>query len=133
MKKYILIALLTSLALNASEVHDIKIKKIREERPSVSLKKLETTKEPFAIIQRKENKKVIVVPDEAVAESTFTIDGIMNKTAYINGKWYKIGDIIDGYTIGYIGNKGVVLRRENDIKKVFVHKQIKNKIDFNIK
>jgi len=111
----------------------MKIKKIREERPSVSLKKLETTKEPFAIIKKKENKKVIVVPDEVIAESTFMLDGIMNKTAYINGDWYKIGDVIDGYTIGYIGKKGVVLRKDNDIKKVFVHKQIKNKIDFNIK
>ena len=122
--------LLASVALSASDVHDMKIKKIKEEREGVSKEKLETTKEPFAIIKQQEEIKVMVIPD-IVKESkaTFTVNALMEEKAFINGNWHVEGDVIQGYTLGYVGTKGVVLRKDNEVKKVFLQKRSKSTLN----
>jgi hypothetical protein len=52
----------------------------------------------------------------------------MSGKAYINNSWKKVGDTILGYTVKYIGKRGVVLRNGNTVKKLFLGKSKKNLI-----
>jgi len=134
MKKIILISLFSCLVLNAGNVYDMKIDKIKKEREGINKEVLKNTKEPFAVVKITEKKKEMIVPDIVVEEEkTFSLNAIMNKRAYINGNWQKEGDVIEGYTLKYVGNKGVVLRKDNEIKKVFLQGRAKKKLNIIIK
>ncbi len=43
-------------------------------------------------------------------------------------QWSNTGDIIMGYTLKYIGKRGVVLRNGNHVKKLFLHENRDNLI-----
>jgi len=130
MKKIILISLFSCLALNASNVHDIKIEKIKKEREGITKTTLLETKEPFALVKITEEKKVMVVPDTIIEdEKVFVLNAIINKKAYLNGAWHKEGDSIEGFTLKHVGVKGIVLRQGNEIKKVFLHGRAANKLN----
>ena len=50
----------------------------------------------------------------------------MSGKAYINDAWKAIDDTVMGYTLKYVGKRGVVLRNGNHIKKLFLHKERDN-------
>ena len=52
----------------------------------------------------------------------------MNGKAYINESWKSIDETVMGYTLKFVGKKGVVLRSGNNIKKLFLHKKRDNLI-----
>ena len=51
-----------------------------------------------------------------------SVSAIFNDKAFINGKFYKIGDIIHGYRIIKISKKAVWMRKNSIIKRVFLVK-----------
>ncbi len=110
--------------LSVNQIRDM-VTKIHEKREGISLSTLETTKEPFVRLQEENNVTVFVVPEKA-EETKLTLHAILNGKAYINNQWKSVEDTIGGFTLKYIGKKGVVLRNNNQIKKLFLHKE-KNK------
>jgi len=128
MKNILLLSfLLTSLNyadLSVDQIRDMVIK-IHEKREGISLSTLETTKEPFVRLQEENNMTVFVIPEKA-EETKLTLHAILNGKAYINNTWKSIDDTIGGFTLKYIGKKGVVLRNNNQIKKLFLHKERNN-------
>ncbi|HHD80136.1 MAG TPA: hypothetical protein ENK99_00790 [Campylobacterales bacterium] len=128
MKHILLLScLLSSLMyadLSVNQIRDM-VTKIHEKREGISLSTLETTKEPFVRLQEENNVTVFVVPEKA-EETKLTLHAILNGKAYINNQWKSVEDTIGGFTLKYIGKKGVVLRNNNQIKKLFLHKE-KNK------
>jgi hypothetical protein len=128
MKNILLLSfLLTSLNyadLSVDQIRDMVIK-IHEKREGISLSTLETTKEPFVRLQEENNMTVFVIPEKA-EETKLTLHAILNGKAYINNTWKGIDDTIGGFTLKYIGKKGVVLRNNNQIKKLFLHKERNN-------
>lgn len=54
------------------------------------------------------NQKIVQSSNRALA-----IDAIINKSVLINGKWYKIDDVVQGYTIKSIFRTSIVLSKNN--------------------
>ena len=124
MKKIIFIllgvAVCTYADLSVKQIEKMVVK-IHEKREGLKLEALETTKEPFVALTNENNTASFVVPG-AVEEVKLSLHGIMNGKAYINEGWMNVGDNVMGYTLKYVGKKGVVLRNANKIKKLFLHK-----------
>jgi len=130
MKKLYLITIFCITAVNADlSVKQIEqmIEKIHLKREGVSLDTLEKTSEPFIHIKEEDNVTVVEIPQQE-EEVKLALHAIMTGKAYINDSWKKVGDTILGYTVEYIGKKGVVLRNGNTIKKLFLGKAKNNLI-----
>jgi hypothetical protein len=56
-------------------------------------------------------------------EAKLVLHAIVNGKAYINDSWSVIDDKIMGYTLMFIGKRGVVLRNANHIKKLYLRKE----------
>ena len=127
MKKLFLFLLTMTIIVNADlSVKQIEemVHKIHKERAGVKLETLEDTKEPFVRLQEENNVSTFIVPTvQTVEEAKLVLHAIVNGEAFINESWMKVNDNILGYQLKYIGNKGVVLRNENHIKKLFLRKQ----------
>jgi len=124
MKNTLLVILLFGTSLYADlSVNQIEqmVLKIHEKRPGANLEVLETTKEPFVRLATENNVTTFVVPVK-IDEVKISLHAIMSDKAYINGGWVAIDDNIMGYTLKHIGKRGVVLRNDNHIKKLFLHK-----------
>jgi len=125
MKNIILIVSLLVVSLNASlTVQQIEnmVVKIHKKRVGVSLKILERTKNPFTLVEGDMNTTE-AIDTETQENIKITLHAIMGDKAYVNDGWKKVDDNVMGYTLKYIGKKGVVLRHNNNIKKIFLHKE----------
>jgi len=128
MKKILLIVLSLTFSLYADlSVEQIQqmVSKIHEKREGIKLETLETTKEPFVRLQEENNSTTFVIPVKA-EEAKLSLHAIVNGKAYINDTWKSIDDTIMGYTLKYVGKRGVVLRNSNHIKKLFLHEKRDN-------
>ena len=128
MKKILIIVSLLTVSLYADlSVDQIEkmISKIHLKREGVKLETLDATKEPFIQVQEENNVTTFVTP---VATETvkLSLHAIMNGKAYINDSWKSVDDDIMGYTLKYVGKRGVVLRNGNNVKKLFLHKKRDN-------
>ena len=121
MKKIFLLLLPLTMLLNADlsvkQIQDM-ILQIHEKREGVDLKTLESTKDPFVRLVEENNVTTVAVHDKN--EAKLVLHAIVNGKAYINDSWMSLDDTIMGYTLKYIGERGVVLRNENHIKKLFL-------------
>ena len=129
MKKIILILLSLSIMafadLSVKQIQKM-VNKIHEKREGVKLEALEDTKEPFVRLQEENNVTTFVIPTKIDTKVKLALHAIVNDKAYINDSWSSIDDNISGYTLKFIGNRGVVLRNNNHIKKLFLHKERNN-------
>jgi len=130
MKKLLLpiiaISSFTYADLSVEQIREM-VEKIHEKREGVKLETLETTSEPFVRLQEENNVTTFVIPvQEKQLEIELSLHAILNGKAYINENWKRIDETIGGYTLKYIGKKGVVLRNKNQIKKLFLHKKREN-------
>ena len=128
MKKILLFVFLVSsfvyADLSVEQIRDM-VTKIHEKREGIDLKTLENTKEPFVRLEEENNITTFVIPVKA-EETKLSLHAILNGKAYINEVWKGVDDMVGGYTLKYVGKKGVVLRNENQIKKLFLHKEREN-------
>ncbi len=123
MKKIFLLLLPLTVLLNADlSVEQIQkmIMKIHEKREGVKLVTLENTKDPFIRLVE-ENNVTTFSNIESKKEAKLVLHAIVNGKAYINDSWSSVDDTIMGYTLKYIGTRGVVLRNGNHVKKLFLH------------
>ena len=67
--------------------------------------------DPFFPNNKKEDKKIKKNHIKQTAVENYKLKAILNQKAFINKKWYKIGDIIDSYKIDKIGSEKVLLVR----------------------
>ncbi len=130
MKKLFIIIPFVCTAIYA----DLSVKQIEQMIESIHLKRegvgldvLEKTKEPFIVVKEENNETIVEVPKDEPAVK-LTLHAIMSKKAYINDGWKKEGDVVLGFTVKYIGKRGVVLRNGNTIKKLFLGKPKNNLI-----
>ncbi len=128
MKNTIFIVLVFTASLYADlSVDQIEqmISKIHEKRPGANLETLEETKQPFVRVSKENNVTAFAAPVKS-EEVKISLHAIMSGKAYINDAWKAIDDTVMGYTLKYVGKRGVVLRNGNHIKKLFLHKERDN-------
>ncbi len=112
------------------------VKQIHLKRAGVSLDVLNQTVEPFVKVKKEEKTEKTIVEIPKVKEDdedvSITLHAIMGDKAYLNDGWKKVGDKVMGYTLKYIGKRGVVLQNGNRIRTLFFgHKDKKNLFTFN--
>ncbi len=120
-------SLLWSVSLSSTEITEM-ISKIKKERTGISIEKLESTVNPFIIIDVKKEeenltKEEIAVVKEVIVEPTYSLDAILNHAVFINKKWYKKGSKIDQYKITYIGKRTVILKSSEKEKILSLKKK----------
>ena len=120
---FILLTSLMQADLSVKKIQDM-VSKIHKQRKGIKLETLESTKEPFVPLQEESNITLSVVPMKE--EKKMLLHAILNGKAYINDGWKSLDSIVGGYTLKYIGEKGVVLRSGNQIKKLFLYKKREN-------
>ncbi len=125
----ILVCVLTMFSyadLSVKQIQEM-VNKIHEKREGVKLETLDNTKEPFVRLEENNSTSTFVIPTKkTVEEAKLILHAIVNSKAFINDSWISAGDKILGYELKYIGKRGVVLRNENHIKKLFLRKKRDN-------
>ena len=114
-------SLLAQADLSISQIEKM-IAQIHKKREGVKLETLEQTKEPFVRVESGKESEVVFTILEKKEDSKLTLHAIVNGKAYINDQWVEIEEQIMGYTLKYIGKRGVVLRNGNNIKKLLISK-----------
>ena len=125
MKKIFLLLLLMTVFSSADiSLKDIEhmVTKIHQKREGVKLETLDTTLEPFVRVAEN-NTTVILDPVTKKKKEKLVLHAIVNGKAYINDSWSVTDDKIMGYTLMFIGKRGVVLRNGNHIKKLYLRKE----------
>ncbi|HIP18338.1 MAG TPA: hypothetical protein EYG78_03275 [Sulfurovum sp.] len=128
MKNTILIVSLLTASLHANlSVEQIEnmVLKIHEKRVGFDLETLESTKNPFVVLKEDENVATFVIPEKN-EDVKISLHALMSGKAYINDGWKDINETVMGYTLKYVGKRGVVLRNGNHIKKLFLHEERDN-------
>jgi hypothetical protein len=108
--------------LSVKQIEDM-VSKIHKKREGVKLETLDNTLEPFVRVS--ENNTTIMLDPVVMKkkEAKLVLHSIVNGKAYINDSWSVIDDKIMGYTLMFIGKRGVVLRNGNHIKKLYLRKE----------
>ena len=122
MKKILLLLLPFTVFLNADlSVEQIQqmVMSIHEKREGVELETLDTTVSPFVRLEAESSGTTFSTPVKE--EEKLALHAIVNGKAFINDRWSNVGDTIMGYTLKFVGKRGVVLRDGNHIKKLFLH------------
>ena len=133
---YIIIFLFLTLNLSSNELAwvDEQINAIKPPRKGVSNFAISRLRDPFLFLKKKTEKNDVqkatkngksAIPDstatslsstsevqDTFSRTAFRLSAIMNHSALINGKWYKLNEKINGYTLSRISISYVVLSKK---------------------
>ena len=126
--------LLISGSLSSTEILNM-VSKIKEERVGISLGKLEGTANPF-LVRKKKKKEVkkdenLTLYTAPSVEIVYRLEAILNHAAFINKKWYRSGDTLDNYKVGYVSRHAVTLKSESGNRVLKLEKRKKKFIKLN--
>jgi hypothetical protein len=122
MKKILIVsfvALVSGLSSNELAWVDKQIDSIKPPREGISSTSISSLGDPFIFLKKpvetatKGNpiaSNSFVFKSEVKTAPALRLAAIMNDTALINGRWYKVGDTIHGYKLLAINTKSVNLR-----------------------
>ena len=96
------------------------VEKIKAKRAGAQIEKDPHFTSPFVMIQQDDNRSVIEDPKSNAV--VFTLGGIINNKAFLNEKWLKIGDRVEGYELTEIKDNSVTLVQEEHTIQVFLKK-----------
>ena len=132
---FILLFFLLSISLTANELQwvDEQIQAIKPPRNAISKAKIDAVKDPFIFLKKTSKKKGSKLAGKkkgtytmkknsgskilAKKAPSLSLDAIINKSALINGKWYKINSKIGKYTLSSVNTTSVVLSyRKKEIR-----------------
>jgi len=138
-KLYIILALLfTTQLMAANELSwvDQQIEAIKPPRVGLDLKKLTKVHDPFIYLRKKSKKKsgasrgkkryTASKTKKIVKRKPFriTLNAILNKSAMINGKWYRVGATVYGYKLAEVNHNQILLTKNN--KKILLSTKSKS-------
>ena len=150
---FILMLILFTSTLSSNELAwvDEQVKAIKPPRSGMTSRGLSIIKNPFIFLAKnrgadsgkkgarksspsKKSKSATSSGIKNIIEKrrSLILTVIMNTSAMINGKWYKIGDKLNGYTISKIDSSSVLLTKKS--KKLLLSTNSKNlNLNFNNK
>ncbi len=151
MKRYSLIVLALTLTLNANELAwvDTQVEAIKPPRKGMSSANIASIKNPFIFLDKNKNKtKEKAKPDTPSLDSSkktvdsvekvvkvsdkLILSAIINSSALINGKWYKLNDKVYTYKLSSVDRTSVVLT-EGKTKLILSTYDTKRNLKFNNK
>jgi hypothetical protein len=110
---------------------DEQIEAIKPPRQGVSHSAIDQISNPFLYLSAPKKKAVKTVrraPRKAVGTKTVHLQllAVMNNSALINGKWYKLNEKIAGYTLAKVDADSVLLTKRNAKRMLFISSENKN-------
>lgn len=96
------------------------VEKIKAKRVGTTVEKQTGFVSPFVVLQKNQGKVMLENPKGTVV--AFVLGGIINTKVFINQKWIKLGDKIEGYELVEIKDNSVTLRQEKKSITVFLKK-----------
>ncbi len=124
-----LFSLLDASTLSHTEIKTM-VAKIKHQREGVEISILETTPNPFAIEEKVEEVKEeikkevkIEVKKKVKKEVVHHLSAILNHAAFIDGKWYKVGDKVGAFILVSIDYDTVDLKSKKEQKKLSIKKE----------
>lgn len=151
----IAIALLLTVSLSSDELAwvDEQVSAIKPPRTGMKSRELSMVRDPFIFLKKnrideannKSSSKTArprSTPNRIATSSemkkvvkkkkSLSVTMLMNSSALINGKWYKLGETVNGYKVSKIDSTSVLLTKKN--KKLLLSTNSKNKnLNFNNK
>jgi len=119
-----LIAFTPIYAANELAWVDEQIEAIKPPRIGLSSDEIVKLKNPFIFLRTQEKKEKVSKNTKTTPVKSYkkrwrstkrykglTLEAVLNKSVLINGKWYKLGEKVYGYTITKINAKTVELRK----------------------
>jgi len=104
---------------------------ISKKRVGASEQDVNKVKNPFIMIS---NKGISIDGNVTVTqEIVYTLSGIFDKKAKINGKWYRLSSKIGDFKLIKIKNKSVIIKNEHSKQELFIRKNNVDKITFSSK
>lgn len=152
---FILMTILLTVNLSSNELSwvDEQVEAIKPPRIGMKGREISIVKDPFIFLKKNRIEKL--KSNSATKRATYTsapnkianasdikkvvkkkgslsVSLLMNSSAMINGKWYKVGDKINGYSVNKIDSTSVLLTKKK--KKLLLSTNSKNKnLNFNNK
>ena len=122
MKKYLVLPIMvTALFANNSDSLIAEYKnmfdKIGEKRLGVDESKIDALKAPFVTVKKKEVAVKNTKKNEKIDQG-FVLQAILNKSAKISGKWYKLHEKVHGMKIISVRGNYVWLKNDEFRKKL---------------
>jgi len=93
--------------------------RIGKKRVGAAQSEIESVRPPFVRLTKEEKKRIVKVkPDgtKVAIQPKYELQAIVNNRAKISGKWYKLGEKVEDFTLSSIKNNGVFLKN-NEFKK----------------
>jgi len=150
---FITVVFLLTVNLSSDELTwvDEQVEAIKPPRTGMKSRELSVVKDPFIFLKKNrtvsKNKKSSTqksstqknLATKKVANSTLvkkkkslSVTMLMNSSAMINGKWYRVGDTINGYKVSKMDKDSVLLTKKS--KKLLLSTNSKSKnLNFNNK
>jgi hypothetical protein len=91
---------------------DKQIQEIEKSRSSIKNSTISNIKNPFIFLEKNGYNIVKVKITNKVVKKSSTkpiLEMIINKSALINSKWYKVNGVVDGYKIKTINKTNVII------------------------
>ena len=152
MKNFIILTMLFfTINLSSNELSwvDEQIEAIKPSRSGLKSSSISSMKDPFIFL--KKYKKEIATSKKSLPSlnkissdnanalvskpekpKKLSLSAVLNKSALINGQWYKKGETIRGYTLSEVNKKSILLTKKS--KKLILSTQSINKnLNFNNK
>lgn len=133
----LLLLLVVNLSANELKWVDEQIQAIKPPRQGMQSKELAKIKDPFIFLsaskskstrkyKRSKYRKSSIKKKHAFVHNKFSLAIIINQTARINDKWYKIGDSVSGYKIEKIDSSSVLLTKNKKNFLLSTHSKNRN-------
>ncbi len=141
----VMVLLTVNLSSNELAWVDEQVEAIKPPRHGMKNRELSTLRDPFIFLNKNrasssgakssKKKKIATSSDKnrvIKKKSSLSVTMLMNSSAMINGKWYRIGDTVSGYKIAKIDTTSVLLTKKS--KKLLLSTNTKSKnLNFNNK
>jgi hypothetical protein len=116
---------------NEMKNYDEVFVKIKEQRKGLNGSEISSLQDPFKL-----NLPVIVKDEQNTtkysSQSGFILKAILLNKVNINGKWYKVGDMIDNYKIINVQSNKVIITKNDEKQELTLKNESKN-VDIKIK
>ncbi len=138
MKKVIITYLtIGAVALNALQIQDSDAKialikdykmmfeRIGKKRIGAADSEIESVRPPFVRLTKEEQKKVVTKKDgtKVAVHQKYELQAIVNNRAKISGRWYRLGDKVEEFTLFSIKNSSVFLKNNEYKKRLTLRKK----------
>lgn len=99
--------------------------KIKEQRKGLNSGEISSLQDPFKL-----NLPVVPKGDQNTTKYSsargFMLKAILLNKANINGKWYKVGDMVDDYNITSVQNSKVIIVKDDEKQELTLKNGSKN-------